>query len=138
MGFDSNKSRKKTNLMILKSPNCNDQKMTVNSKYNKTRLLCRYTSSSSKFFPACSLVANELLIACGVWMRFWMWFSARMDTSLKTRILKSSYFWSWICKKVRRAFLIVNHEYMPITKNWGMMVRRGHFKKLFRKKYTWC
>jgi len=40
-----------------------------------------------------SLLAHSspmnVLIACGIWMRFWMSFSARMDTSLKMRILKS-------------------------------------------------
>ena len=95
-------------------------------------------------FPACSLVANELLIVRGVWMRFWVWFSAKMDTSLKFRILKSSYFLklSKTTLKSEKGILIVNHEY---NDNWQWQgsegnifqlndgERSGHFKELFKK-----
>ena len=45
---------------------------------------------------------------------FWMWFSARMDTGLKMKILKSSYFWSWTYEesiKSEKDISIVNHDY---------------------------
>jgi len=80
LGFDFKKSRKKSNhLIILKSQKFSDQKMTV----NKIKLGCpQSTSTSPYFFPACTLVTNELLTARGVFKCFWMWFSARKDISL--------------------------------------------------------